>query len=140
MQFTEDQYELRCPSSYDYQCSLLNGPLHEYDSTTYGINYRSPLNDIPGFHAANSQLPQDIMHVLLEGVVPLELKLMLYEFVNKKYFDVEFLNSRIENFTYGKKEQRNKPPKGITLEGNIRLSGNSLHIDHFCVRKLTSQV
>lgn len=100
------------------------GPLREYDSTTYGISYRSPLNDIPGFHAANNQLPQDIMHVLFEGVVPLELKLMLQEFVKKKYFDGDFLNSRIENFTYGKKEQRNKPPKDIIIEGSLRLSGN----------------
>lgn len=85
---------------YDHQCALLNGPLRDYDSTTYGINYKSPLNDIPGFHAANNQLPQDIMHVLFEGVVPLELKLMLQEFViRKKYFDTKFLNSRIESFT-----------------------------------------
>lgn len=108
---------------YDHQCALLNGPLRDYDSTTYGINYKSPLNDIPGFHAANNQLPQDIMHVLFEGVVPLELKLMLQEFViRKKYFDTKFLNSRIESFTYGKKEQRNKPPKDITIE-TLRLSG-----------------
>ena len=124
LQFTEDQLQLRCLGMYDHQCTLLNGPLYEYDSTTYGINYRSPLNNIPGFHAANNQLPQDIMHVLFEGVVQLELKLMLQEFVRKKYFDLELLNSRIENFTYGKKEQRNKPPKGITIEGSLRLSGN----------------
>lgn len=128
IQFTEDQFQLRCPAMYDRQCTLLNGPLCEYDSTTYGINYRSPLNDIPGFHAANNQLPQDIMHVLFEGVVPLELKLMLQEFVRKKYFDMEFLNSRIENFTYGKKEIRDKPPKDITIEGSLRLSGRYTNI------------
>ena len=73
------------------------------------------------FHVANHELPpQDIMHVLFEGVVPLELKLMV---VRNKCFDVKFLNSRIENFTYGKKEQRNKPPKDITIEGSHRLSG-----------------
>lgn len=114
--------QLRCLTTYEHQCTLLNGPLREYDSTMYGINYRSPLDDIPGFHAANNQLPQDIMHVLLEGVVPLELKLILQEFV-KKYFNVEFLNSRIDNFTYGTKEQRNKPPKDIVIEGSFRLSG-----------------
>ena len=121
--------QLRCLTTYEHQCTLLNGPLCQYDSTTYGINYRSPLNDIPGFHAANNQLPQDIMHVLL-GVVPLELKLMLQEFVKKKYFDVEFLNSRIDNFTYGKKEQRNKPPKDIVIEGSFRLSGK-LHAHYY---------
>ena len=39
------------------------------------------------------------MHVLYEGVVPIELKLMLLEFVRMKYFDMEFLNCRIQNFT-----------------------------------------
>ena len=96
--------------------------LYDYDSNTYGINYRIPLNDIPGFHAANNQLPQDIMHVLFKGVVQLELKLMLQEFVNrKKYFDIKFLNSRIEFYVW-KKEQRNKPPKDISIE-TLRLSG-----------------
>ena len=32
---------------------------------TYGINFRSPLNDLSHFHVANAQLPQDVMHVLL---------------------------------------------------------------------------
>ncbi len=32
----------------------------------------------------NSQLPQDVMHVLLEGVIPLEMKLMLNVFIYEK--------------------------------------------------------
>ena len=41
------------------------------------------------------------MHVLFEGVVPLELKLLLHELMRKKYFNLEVLNSRIQSFTYG---------------------------------------
>ena len=33
---------------------------------------RSPLNSIEHFHVANSQIPQDFMHIVLEGVLPLE--------------------------------------------------------------------
>ena len=52
------------------------------------------------------------MHVLFEGVIPLEV---LKEFITvKKYFNIGFLNSRIDNFTYGK-EMRNKPPKDVTI-------------------------
>ena len=81
---------------------------------TYGINYRSPLNDIPHFHVANSQLPQDIMHTILEGVLPMEVKLMLQAFiVGKKYFSIGFLNQRVTSFTYGKSEARNKIPKPL---------------------------
>lgn len=53
------------------------GSYADIDSTTYGINNQSVLNSIPNFHVANGQMPQDIMHILFEGVVPFEIKLML---------------------------------------------------------------
>ena len=120
---------MRNPASYDYQCSLLDGPLADHDSTTYGINYKSPLNEISGFHVANNQLPQDVMHIILEGTLPLEIKLMLTSFIkDKKYFDVQFLNDRVSKFYYGKTESRNKPPKEFTIksfspDGKLHLSG-----------------
>jgi len=120
---------LRDSASYDHQCSLLDGPLASEYSTTYGINYRSPLNKIEHFHVANSQLPQDLMHVLLEGALPMEIKLMLNAFIyEKKYFSLALLNNRIGSFTYGRTEARTKPPKQIepkhiTGEAKLPLSG-----------------
>lgn len=82
----------RTPESYDYHCSLLDGPLCAEDSVTYGVNYSSVLNDIDNFHVVDN-LPQDIMHVLLEGVIPYELTLMLTDFiVNRKFFSCVLLN------------------------------------------------
>ena len=84
----------------------MDGPLAHSDSITYGINYRSPLNDIPYYHVANSQLPQDIMHVILEGVLSMETKLMLYTFTsNKKLFTIDFLNERIMSSPMAKLKQ-----------------------------------
>ena len=92
-QFTEENILLRTPENYDHHCDLVEGP---YDSITYRINYRSSLNTIKGFHVANSQLPQDIMHILLEGVLPLELKLLLSVLTcTKKLFSLTLLNDRI---------------------------------------------
>ena len=54
------------------------------------------------------------MHVLSEGVVPLELKLLLRELMRKGYFDLDFLNSRVQSFTYGKKED-------ITVDSLVRV-------------------
>ena len=79
--YTEEDYTLRTPAQYDFYCSLLNGPLATFDSTTYGVNSRSPLNQIDNFYVANGQLPQDIMHVIFEGVMPLNVRLMLCRFV-----------------------------------------------------------
>lgn len=116
--------------NYDYQCSLLNGPLGSAESVTYGINYSSPLNQIDGFHAASCQMPQDIMHVLFEGVLHMELQLMFKHYIyNEHYFSLDTLNARIENFAYGRTETRNKPPKSfipahISGSRKLPLSGN----------------
>ena len=81
----------------------------ESDLVTYGIN-RSVLNELYGFHVANGQLPQDVMHLLLE-VIPYELKLMLHEFTEvKKYFAMEDLNNGIHSFNYSPEEAKDKPP------------------------------
>ena len=83
----------RTPAEYDYHCSLLHGPLANADSITYGINYCSPLNSIVAFRAVGGQLPQDIMHVLCEGVLQLEVHLMLKHFLCvAHYFTLDTLN------------------------------------------------
>lgn len=93
------------------------------DSVTYGINYRSTLNDIETFHVGNSQLPQDVMHVLLEGVIPLEIKHLLGEFINvKHYFSLGFLNDRVRCFTFSPEEARDKP-SSIPDSGALHQTG-----------------
>ena len=67
----------RTPDLHHYHCSLLEGHLFSYNSTTYGVNYNSCLKEIPLFNVADWQLPQDVIHVLL-GVPPLQLKLLLH--------------------------------------------------------------
>ena len=70
--------------SYDYHCSLLSGSLAAADSVTYGNNYKSLLNELEYFHVSYGQLPQDAMHILLEGIILHSLKLMLQYYVNHK--------------------------------------------------------
>ena len=50
------------------------------------------------------------MHVLLEGVIPYEVSLMLYNFVTEeKYFSMQLLNDRIEWFSYSSQKAKDKP-------------------------------
>ena len=50
------------------------------------------------FHVAKPMLPQDVMHLLFEGVIPWEVKLMLTKFIKEKhYFKL-------------RSESRNNPP------------------------------
>ena len=67
--------------------------------------YNSCLNEIPLFNVADWQLPQDVMHVLLERVLPLQLKLLLHNFTAvQNLFTVEDFNSRVESFQFGYSE------------------------------------
>ena len=112
--------------------ACLQGPLSNVESTTYGINYCSPLNRIDGFHAAAGQMPQDFMHVLFEGALHLEVLLMLKHFILVEcYFTLDTLNVRIESFGYSRKEAKSKPPKALLLrhitgKGKLPLSGITL--------------
>ena len=69
------------------------------------------------------------MHIILEGTLPLEIKVMFTSFIeDKKYFDVLFLNDHVSKLYYGKTESRNKPPKEFTIksfstDGKLHLSG-----------------
>ena len=128
LQFQEKDFILRTPSAHEYHCSLLTGPLAETDSVTYGVNCSSTLNDLAHFHVANNQLPQDVMHILLEGVLPYTLKLMLQSFIfSKKYLTLDFLNDRITCFNFSRAEAKDKPcpliARHFQPEGKIHQEG-----------------
>ena len=83
--------------------------LIDADSITYSVNKKSILDEIPNFHVANGQMPQDIMHILFKGVVPFEIKLMLKVFIYEKhYFNLDLLNSRLSSFVYGRNELKDR--------------------------------
>lgn len=73
-----------------------------------GIKKMCPLHKINNFHVTHNRAP-DVMHDLLEGVCPLELKLVLAELINKDYFTIETFNARIISYNYGLPDKRNKP-------------------------------
>lgn len=112
---------------YDYHCSLLDEPLCAEDSTTYGVNFSRPCM-IDNFYVVN-QLSQDIMHVLLEGIIPYELTLMLKYFViDEKYFTCTLLNDPIDLYAYSNQEATNKPSpiKPQILSASMTQSGKLL--------------
>lgn len=100
---------LRNPANYKYHCSLLTGVLREVDSVTYGLNYESVLNKLVDFNVCDGQLPQDIMHVLLEEAIPYTIKTMLQSFVcEKHFFTIEHLNQKLLRFKFSQSESKNK--------------------------------
>jgi len=111
--------QLRSKESYDRQCALVTAT--PSDARTYGIRYTSPF--ISGaFHVVNG-LPPDIMHDLLEGVVPLEMALVLKHLISSNYIDLTTFNRVITTWRYGPLDKQNKPVQ--ISDGGDRIRQNS---------------
>lgn len=88
-------------------------------STTYGITRRSILTSVDYFDVCRC-LPEDIMHVLFEGVVPYEMKLLLKLLIDqRRIFTLKDLNQRIESFDLGYMNVKSKssPISRDTING-----------------------
>ncbi|KAI2655858.1 ATP synthase subunit b [Labeo rohita] len=73
-----------------------------------GVRRDSVLSNLSYFHVTHNQVA-DIMHDLLEGVGPYELKLVLSSSIVDKHLTLEKLNFRITSFDYGFPDLKNKP-------------------------------
>ena len=77
-------------------------------STTYGVKKLSVLDKINFFDVCQC-LPEDIMHVLYEGVIPYETKNLIRLLEAEGHVSLQQLNSAIENFDYGYMNAKDKP-------------------------------
>lgn len=80
----------------------------ESNLQTTGVKGPCPLNDLPHFHIIENAA-WDIMHDILEGICPLEVKLVLKVFLRKKFIDLNLLNARFVSFNYSTSDLKNKP-------------------------------
>ncbi|XP_029021786.1 uncharacterized protein LOC114864938 [Betta splendens] len=112
MYFDEDNFELRTLERHVRQCSDIEKANTEYLrnslKTTFGINRRSKLVEFPAFNLIQ-QTPQDIMHIILEGIAPLEIKCVIKELINLGQIDLDVLNTALTGFPYSPLDVRDKP-------------------------------
>jgi hypothetical protein len=89
----------------------------DYDAKVvkkYGVKEDSILNSLKNFHCTTNYV-FDPMHDLLEGVVPMTIKLILKHLIQKrKLFTVFDFNARIEKFRYGVEDTKNRPAANFT--------------------------
>ncbi|XP_049330956.1 uncharacterized protein LOC125799085 isoform X2 [Astyanax mexicanus] len=101
--------------------------LKEHESIVVdGVKGDCVLNELNYFHCITG-FPPDLLHDLLEGIVPVELCLCLKTLIGKKYFTLEELNTAIQRFPYKFSDKTNKPqaiPKAFTLKGTIGGNGH----------------
>lgn len=113
--YDDDDVEKRTRENYQQHVTLM-------DPSSTGVKEDSCLNKLQYFHVTEN-VCVDIMHDILEGVAPLEVRLMLQHFIyEERLFTVELLNHRISSFNYGYGNEKNKP--SVIL--NLRSSDNAV--------------
>lgn len=107
LEFNENAYERKTKEIYEE--NLVQVLSNNENRKVFGVNDKCMLNELRYFHTSNNY-SFDLTHDLWEGVVQIELSLILsrYIFVDK-IFDFEFLNSRIVSFKYGVTDSANRP-------------------------------
>ena len=108
VQFVAEAFQPRDRSTHASHCSALNGDLHDYYATTYGINRDSLLNTSKFFHVTEGLVP-DIMHDCLEGCLPYEVKELLKHLIQCGVITLPMLNDTVQSFPYQGSDASNKP-------------------------------
>ena len=112
--FRPSDFRNRTMASYLYQCQVLERQdlskgQKAYWSKCYGVNGRSPLCEISGFDVT-SQMLMDNMHLIAEGCGGYLLGLFLhYCIIENRYFTLEWLNTKIQNYAYPYWDKGHKP-------------------------------
>lgn len=107
-QFYAEDFDPRTRETHRHHISTLNGPLYEYNSTTYGLRGDSLLNKSLYFHVTNGLVP-DIMHDVLEGSLAYEIKELIRYANSEGFCRLGDLNEAMNMFSYGSADRRNKP-------------------------------
>ena len=78
------------------------------ENISKGVYSACLLNESEFYHTTENYA-FDITHDLWEGVVPLELKLIINGLIDENHFEIKFLNARIASFNYSSIDAANKP-------------------------------
>ena len=109
LNFVEEKFELRTPAKHAELCASLQLEAGARNSTKYGINRRSILEDVRHFSVAGRTLAHDFMHDMLEGILPLEMKALLKYCFSESFFTLDLINLRLQSFAFGYSEVGSKP-------------------------------
>ena len=69
----------------------------------YGVKNQAALGMLECFHATIS-LPPDCMHDMLEGVIPIVLKVCLRGLIEEKFLTTRIFNERLQRFKFGQND------------------------------------
>lgn len=87
--------------------TLWHAPKTQILKTTYGVTGPSPFAELKYFDATPA-FPPDIMHDVLEGVVPAMLKLVVGQAHKEKHITIPEINE-LQQLALGQNDVKNKP-------------------------------
>ncbi len=127
--FNEDDFVLRSPEAHRYHLkSCTENPEHK---VTYGVTGASPLSELNYFDVTKA-LPHDIMHDLLEGVIPLVLKLVVCQAHKEKHITIQEINEELQHLAIGQNDKKNRPVQlSERLMQSSGISGSAPHVIPF---------
>ncbi len=91
-----------------------------------GVKRQCAISDRLSYFHATSGYPPDVLHDLLDGIIPLEMALCLSVFIKKKYLSLEELNRSICQFPYKWNDKTNCPQAiPLTFASRKSVGGNA---------------
>ena len=78
-------------------------------SAVYGVRGDCCMRDLETFNAI-THLPPDVMHDVLEGVVPKSLSVILKKLLSNKVMSVKQFDSRLSAYKFGSNDRKDIPP------------------------------
>ena len=133
-QFNSTDFQERELEEHLELCNQIEDPdnskaVRDALSTTYGINNKSVLCSLAYFDVCKC-FPEDIMHILFEGIVPYETKIFLkYMIDERRYITLKHLNQVVDSFDFGYMNKKDRPTPltretiNATTDAKLKQSG-----------------
>lgn len=121
----ERRFPQRTKASHDLQVQTVHGS--DTLSSHFGVKDGCVLRESLNYFHTITGFPPDILHDLLEGLVPVEISLCVKEMIRLKNFTLKHLNHKITSFSYQHADKVNRPqafPKTFLTRGTIGGNGH----------------
>ena len=83
------------------------------DREDWGVKSKCPLNKLSSFHSVGS-MPPDLMHDLLEGIVPEDLLSIIKALSARGWFTIDAYNERLRKLGWQSYESRDRPESVVS--------------------------
>ena len=103
--------------SFDTDKENFDGDIEECNET-WGVKTVCPFNVLQAFHCVNG-LPPDILHDLMEGVIPEDLLIIIRALAQKGWLSIESYNKTLHRFKWSSYEASDKP-QFVPKDGKVK--------------------